>query len=67
MSRITFVCDAFDAMTSDRPYRRALGVDRARSELEGNVNKQFCSRTVHALMSVVDAQAARPPLRAGRR
>ena len=58
ISRITFVCDAFDAMTSDRPYRRSLGVDRARRELEANADAQFCSRTVHALMTVIDAQAA---------
>jgi putative nucleotidyltransferase with HDIG domain len=58
VSRITFVCDAFDAMTSDRPYRRSLGIDRARRELEEHADSQFCSRTVHALMSVIDAQAA---------
>ena len=58
VSRITFVCDAFDAMTSDRPYRRSLGVDRARRELEANIGSQFCSRTVRALMSVIDERAA---------
>jgi putative nucleotidyltransferase with HDIG domain len=58
VSRITFACDAFDAMTSDRPYRRSLGTDRARRELEDNAGSQFCSRTVHALMSVIDDQAA---------
>jgi HD-GYP domain-containing protein (c-di-GMP phosphodiesterase class II) len=58
VSRITFVCDAFDAMTSDRPYRRSLGVDRARRELEANADAQFCARSVHALLSVVDHQAA---------
>ncbi len=57
-SRILLVADAFDAMTSDRPYRSSLGVDRARRELEEHVDAQFCSRTVHALMSVIDAQAA---------
>ena len=57
VSRITFVCDAFDAMTSDRPYRRSLGVDRARRELEANAETQFCSATVHALMSVIDQAA----------
>jgi putative nucleotidyltransferase with HDIG domain len=61
VSRITFVCDAFDAMTSDRPYRRSLGIDRARHELETNVDSQFCSRTVHALMSVIDDQSASRP------
>jgi putative nucleotidyltransferase with HDIG domain len=57
ISRITFVCDAFDAMTSDRPYRRSLGIDRARRELEDNADSQFCSRSVHALMSVIDQAA----------
>jgi putative nucleotidyltransferase with HDIG domain len=58
ISRITFACDAFDAMTSDRPYRRSLGVDRARRELEANVDSQFCSRAVHALMTVIDDESA---------
>jgi HD-GYP domain-containing protein (c-di-GMP phosphodiesterase class II) len=57
ISRITFVCDAFDAMTSDRPYRRSLGVDRARRELEDHADSQFCSKSVHALMSVIDQAA----------
>jgi HD-GYP domain-containing protein (c-di-GMP phosphodiesterase class II) len=57
VSRITFACDAFDAMTSDRPYRRALGVDRARRELEDGAESQFCATTVHALMSVIDDAA----------
>jgi HD-GYP domain-containing protein (c-di-GMP phosphodiesterase class II) len=57
ISRITFVCDAFDAMTSDRPYRRSLGVDRARRELEDHVDSQFCAKSVHALMSVIDQAA----------
>jgi len=57
ISRITFVCDAFDAMTSNRPYRRSLGVDAARRELEANADTQFCSKSVHALMSVIDQAA----------
>jgi HD-GYP domain-containing protein (c-di-GMP phosphodiesterase class II) len=57
ISRITFVCDAFDAMTSDRPYRRSLGIDRARRELEEHADSQFCSKSVHALMSVIDQAA----------
>jgi putative nucleotidyltransferase with HDIG domain len=57
ISRITFACDAFDAMTSDRPYRRSLGIDSARRELEANAETQFCARSVHALMSVIDQAA----------
>jgi putative nucleotidyltransferase with HDIG domain len=58
VSRITFVCDAWDAMTSDRPYRRALGRDHALSELERNAGTQFCSQAVEALISVVHAAEA---------
>ena len=32
-SRIVLVCDAFHAMTSDRPYRKAMNVEEARLEL----------------------------------
>jgi putative nucleotidyltransferase with HDIG domain len=53
VSRITFVCDAYDAMTSDRPYRRSLGHDRALRELERNADTQFCPRTVEALIQAL--------------
>src|SRR5437763_3008410 len=40
-SRIVFVCDAYNAMVSDRPYRSALGEDIARTELERCAGSQF--------------------------
>lgn len=40
-ARIFFVVDTFDAMTSDRPYRRALSVDHAVAEILGSAGKQF--------------------------
>jgi len=40
-ARIVFVCDAFDAMTSDRPYRQALDVEEALEELQRNAGTQF--------------------------
>ena len=43
-SRICFVCDAWHAMTSDRPYRRALSDEQARAELRRNAGTQFCPR-----------------------
>jgi len=52
-SRIVLVCDAYHAMTSDRPYRRALGVEAALGELEKNAGTQFCPRTVEAFVGVV--------------
>ena len=53
-SRICFVCDAWHAMTSDRPYRRALTAAQARAELERHAGTQFCPTTVAALLRVLD-------------
>jgi HD-GYP domain-containing protein (c-di-GMP phosphodiesterase class II) len=41
MSRIISIADAFDAMTSDRPYRKALSKEIAILEIEKNAGKQF--------------------------
>ena len=49
-SRIALVCGAFEAMTSDRPYREALDADAALRELERNAGSQFCPRAVGALL-----------------
>jgi HD-GYP domain-containing protein (c-di-GMP phosphodiesterase class II) len=53
-SRIVLVCDAFHAMTSDRPYRKAMSVDDARSELVRNAGTQFDPAVVGALLSWLD-------------
>ena len=52
-SRVILVCDAFHAMTSDRPYRKALGVEGALGELEKNAATQFCPRTVETFLELV--------------
>lgn len=50
------VCDAFDAMTSDRPYRQALAVQRARDEIGRGRGTQFRPDVVDAFLSIpVDA------------
>ena len=54
-SRITFVCDAYDAMTSARPYRPAMPSSAARAELRRCRGTQFCSRCVDALLEVLVA------------
>jgi diguanylate cyclase (GGDEF)-like protein/putative nucleotidyltransferase with HDIG domain len=59
-SRICFVCDAWHAMTSDRPYRRALTPEQARAELERHAGGQFCPTTVAALIRVLDRGGAQP-------
>jgi HD-GYP domain-containing protein (c-di-GMP phosphodiesterase class II) len=40
-ARILGVCDAYEAMTSDRPYRKAMPVEKATSILVENRGKQF--------------------------
>ena len=57
-SRICFVCDAWHAMTSDRPYRRALTTEEARHEIERHAGTQFCPTTVAALLRVLDRDGA---------
>jgi HD-GYP domain-containing protein (c-di-GMP phosphodiesterase class II) len=40
-SRIIFVCDAFHAMTTNRPYRRGMSVEDATGVLQENAGTQF--------------------------
>jgi ribonuclease P protein subunit RPR2 len=47
-ARIFAVADALDAMTSDRPYRKALKWDAARSEIVAQSGKQFDPEVVEA-------------------
>lgn len=51
--RIVAVADAFDAMTSDRPYRKARPVEDALAELRSESDQQYEGRLVEALASVV--------------
>jgi putative nucleotidyltransferase with HDIG domain len=48
-ARVLNVADAFDAMTSDRPYRRALSVAAAVSELKAGAGTQFDGAVVDCL------------------
>lgn len=52
-SRILMVADAFSAMTSDRPYRKALSREIAISELKKNKGTQFDPEVVDAFLSVL--------------
>jgi hypothetical protein len=51
-ARIVLVADAFDALTSDRPYRRGRSVRAAMEELRAHAGSQFCPRVVNALEKV---------------
>jgi diguanylate cyclase (GGDEF)-like protein/putative nucleotidyltransferase with HDIG domain len=50
-SRIILACDAYHAMTSDRPYRAAMGHAHAVAELVRCAGSQFDPRIVAALVS----------------
>ena len=53
-SRIVFACDAYNAMTTDRPYREALGSDVALDELRHHAGTQFDPEVVQALVRVIE-------------
>jgi putative nucleotidyltransferase with HDIG domain len=59
-ARIVSACDAYNAMTTDRSYRKALAVADAVAELERCAGTQFDPAVVAALVKV-EAAALRPP------
>ena len=52
-SRIIIVADAYEAMTSDRIYRKAIGHDRAMEQLNKYKGVQFDPRVVRALEALL--------------
>ena len=50
LARILHVADAFEAMTADRPYRRALSIDQALGELRKFAGVQFDPEVVDAFV-----------------
>lgn len=53
-ARLFAVCDAYDAMTSTRPYRAALAPQRARAELERGRGTQFDPDIVGEFLGLLD-------------
>jgi HD-GYP domain-containing protein (c-di-GMP phosphodiesterase class II) len=53
-ARIFAVADTLDAMTSNRPYRRALPFEAARAEIRHESGRQFDPEVVQVFVSVSD-------------
>lgn len=53
-ARIIAVADSFDAMFTDRPYRRALTKEEAISELKHGSGTQFDPKVVEAFLRIID-------------
>ncbi len=51
-ARIVFVCDAFHAMTTDRPYRKRLRLDEACRRLRESAGSQFDPAVVEVFLSL---------------
>jgi len=54
-ARIIAVADTFDAMTTDRPYRRALDIDRATAELRRVAGTQLDAEIVATFLDLIAA------------
>ena len=52
LARIVAVVDSFDAMTNNRPYRKALSIDVAMAELKNNRFTQFDGDIVDAFLQM---------------
>ena len=60
MARIVSVADTFDAMTTERPYQRAMDVKTALTRLKSFVGTRYDSRVVAAFVAVCEAGQIRP-------
>ena len=52
--RILSIADAYDAMTNNRPYRRAMSHDLAIKELRRSAGEQFDAQLVHLFTALLE-------------
>ncbi len=55
-ARLLAVADAYDAMTSDRPYRKAMTQEEALAELRAHAGEQFDAAVVAVLLQLVQRE-----------
>ncbi|MEJ5377174.1 MAG: HD domain-containing phosphohydrolase [bacterium] len=54
LARILAVADVFDALTSDRPYRPAMSVEKGAAEIKACCGTQFDPAVVNAFLEVLE-------------
>lgn len=59
-ARIATVVDAFDAMVTDRPYRKGMTLPQAIEELRRNKGKQFDPVVVDAVIALYEEGSLKP-------
>jgi len=61
-ARVLAVADAYDAMTSDRSYRKAMTEEKAANELKEFAGRQFDPQVVDAFLQVIRRKPTEAPL-----
>lgn len=61
LARILAVADAFDSMTSDRPYRPGLSIDASIEEIRSHTGSQFDPEIATVLLGLLEEGALRSP------
>lgn len=54
-ARIIAVADSYDAMTSNRSYRKYMPQEKVRSEIEKNAGKQFDPNVAETMLGIIDS------------
>ena len=66
-SRIFAVADRYEALTSDRPYRKAIDSEKAVEYLKNNAGTQFDPKVVDAFLNVLKNKYSIPLVKSGDR
>jgi HD-GYP domain-containing protein (c-di-GMP phosphodiesterase class II) len=53
LARIFAVCDVFDALVSERPYKVAWSQEAALAEIEAQRGRQFCPEAVDSFLALL--------------
>jgi ribonuclease P protein subunit RPR2 len=55
VARVFSVADSFDAMTSDRPYRGSIGIERALAEIRSGAGTQWDPEVVRVFVQMIES------------